>query len=186
MLRSHDQTPWTLVDFRKQLQHEVETREKSSLGQSDKEVSGLHFQFQGLYSWCLVHWCAGKRERKNGCMSCDGPHPSDSCKIVRQQLTRDSPQPEILRNQKRCFRCFKKDYVSKSCYSKKRYLRCNGKHHLALCKSIGVDGHKSSATDPADENTSNASRDNPEKDDSTIAEGSTLVGSTLTSTVSTC
>ena len=64
MLRSHDQTPWTLVDFRKQLQHEVETREKSSLGQSDKEVSGLHFQFQGLYSWCLVHWCAGKRERQ--------------------------------------------------------------------------------------------------------------------------
>ena len=39
MLRSHDQTTWTLADLRKQLRHEVETRENSSLGQSDKEMS---------------------------------------------------------------------------------------------------------------------------------------------------
>ena len=32
MLRSHDETTWTLAGLRKQLWHEVETREKSSLG----------------------------------------------------------------------------------------------------------------------------------------------------------
>ena len=37
MLRSHDETTWTLADLKKQLRHEVETREKSSLGQSDKD-----------------------------------------------------------------------------------------------------------------------------------------------------
>ena len=50
-----------------------------------------------------------------------------------------------------------------------------------MSKSIGVDGHKSSGTDPAEENTSNAGTGNPEKDASTIPEGCTLVGSTHTS-----
>ena len=39
MLRSHDEVVWTLADLRKQLWHGVETREKGSLGQSEKEVS---------------------------------------------------------------------------------------------------------------------------------------------------
>ena len=100
---------------------------------------------------------------------------------------------EFLRNQKRCFRCFKKGYISKSCYSKKRCSRCNGKHHSALCKSTGIDGYKSSRTDPAEENTSNTSMKNLKKDDLTIPEESTLVGSTHASqdttdliTVGTC
>ena len=50
-----------------------------------------------------------------------------------------------------------------------------------VCYTVGTDGHKSTGTDPAEENTSNTSRRNPQKDDSTIPEGSTLVGSTHTS-----
>ena len=62
----------------------------------------------------------------------------------------------------------------KSCYLNKRRLRCNGKHPLTLCKSAGIDGHKFSGKDPAEENTSNASTGNPKKDDSTIPEESIL------------
>ena len=51
MLRRHDETTWTLADLRKQLRHEVESTKSP-------------FQFQVLYSWCLVLWCPGKRERK--------------------------------------------------------------------------------------------------------------------------
>ena len=122
----------------------------------------------------LFSGALGRENAKNDCTFCDGPHPSDSCKIVPtidQRLA-------FLRNQKRCFRCFKKGHMSKSCYSKKRCSRCNGKHHLALCKSTGIDEHKSSGTDPTEENTS---KRNPEEEDSTIPEGSTLVGSTHTS-----
>ena len=113
MLRSHDETTWTLADLRKQLRHEVETREKSSLAQSDKEVSALNPPFNSKFptAGALFSGALGGENSKNDCTFCDGPHPSDSCKIaspVDQRL-------EIFRNQKRCFRCFKKGHMSKSC-----------------------------------------------------------------------
>ena len=176
MLRSHDETTWTLADLRMQLRHEVETRETSNLGQSDKEVSAPNPPFNSKFptAGALFSGALGGENSKNDCTFCDGPHPSDSCKIVPavdQRL-------EILRNQKRCFMCFKKGHMSKSCYSKKRCSRCNGKHHSASCKSAGIDGHKPSGTVPTEQNTS---KRNPEKEDSTVQEGSTLVGSTHTS-----
>ena len=176
MLRSHHETTWTLADLRKQLRHEVETREKSSLGQSDKEVSAPNPPFNSMFptAGALFSGALGGENSKNDCTFCDGPHPSDSCKIVPavdQRL-------EILHNQKRCFRCFKKGHMLKSCYSKKRCSQCNGKHHSALCKSAGIDRHKPSGTVPTEENTS---KRNPEKEDSPVQEGSTLVGSTHTS-----
>ena len=126
MLRSHDETTWTLADLRKQLRHEVETREKSSLGQSDKEVSVPNPPFNSKFptAGALFFGALGRENAKNGCTFCDGPHPSDSCKIV---PTMDK-RLEFLCNQKRCFRCFKTGHMSKSCYSKKRCSRCNGKH----------------------------------------------------------
>jgi len=122
MLRSHDETTWTLADLRKQLWHEVETRGKSSLGQSDKEesVPNPPFQFKFPTAGSLFSGALGKENAKNDCTFCDGPHPLDSCKIVPtidQRLA-------FLHNQKRCFRCFKKGHMSKSCYSKKRCSQC--------------------------------------------------------------
>ena len=102
-----------------------------------------------------------------------GPTPRTRVRLS-QQLTRDSD----FSTMPQCFRCFKKGHMSKSCYSKKCCSQRNGKHHLALCKSTGIDEHKSSGTDPTEEHTS---KRNPEKEDSTIPEGSTLVGSTHTS-----
>ena len=181
MLRSHDETTWTLADLRKRLRPDVETREKNSLGQSDEEVSVTNPSFNSKFptAGALFFDALGRENAKNGCTFCDGPHPSDSCKIV-PTIAIDQ-RLEFLRKQKRCFRCFKTGHMSKSCYSKKRCSRCNEKHHSALCKSTGIDGNKSSGTDPAEENTNNASTRNPEKDDSIIPEGSTLVGSTHTS-----
>ena len=84
MLRSHDQATWTSADLRKQLLHEVETREKSSLGQSDKEVLVPNPPFNSKFSTAgaLFFGALGRENAKNGCTFCDGPHPSDSCKIV--------------------------------------------------------------------------------------------------------
>ena len=101
MLRSHDATTWTLADLRKQLPHEVETRDKSSLGQSDKEVSLTNPSFSSKFSTAgaLFFGALGRENAKNGCTFCDGPHPLDSCRIV---FTIDQ-RLEFLRNQKRCF-----------------------------------------------------------------------------------
>ena len=168
MLRSHDETTWTLADLRKHLRHEVETREKSSLGPSEVSVPNPPFNSKLPTAGALFFGALGRENAKNGCTFCDGPHPSDSCKIV---PTIDK-RLKFLCNQKRCFRCFKTGHMSKSCYSKKCCSWCNGKHHSALCKSTGIDGHKSSGTILTEENTS---RRDPEKEDST------LVGSTHTS-----
>ena len=83
MLRSHDEATWTLADLRKQLQHEVETREKSSLGQSDKEVSLPNPPFNSKFSTAgaLFFGALGRENAKNGCTFCDAPHPLDLCKI---------------------------------------------------------------------------------------------------------
>ena len=156
MSKSHDETTWTLADLRKNLWHEVETREKSSLSQFDKEVSVQNPPVNSKFSTdgALFFGALGRENAKNGCTFCDGPHPSDSCKII---LTIEQ-RLQFLRNKKRCFRCFKKGHISKSCYWKKYCSRCNGKHHLAWCKSTAIGGHKSSRTDPAEENTSNTSK----------------------------
>ena len=99
MLRSHEETTWTLADLRMQLHHEVETREKSSLGQSDKEVSVPNPPFNSKFptAGALFPGALGRENGKNDCMFCDGPHPLDSCKIVPYNDQRRA----FLRNQKR-------------------------------------------------------------------------------------
>ena len=79
MFRNHDETTWTLADLRKQLRHEVETREKSSLEQSDKEVSVPNLPFNSKLSTAdaLFFGALGRENAKDGCAFCGGPHPSD-------------------------------------------------------------------------------------------------------------
>ena len=91
MLRSHDETTWTLAYLRKQLRHEVETREKSSLGQSDKEVSvpnPLSIPSSLLLVLCsLVPW--EERTARMTVRFVMGPTPRTRVRSS-QQLTRDS------------------------------------------------------------------------------------------------
>ena len=73
------ETTWTLADLRKQLRHEVETREKSSLEQSDKEVSVPNLPFNSKFSTAgaLFFGALDRENAKDGCTFRDGPHPSD-------------------------------------------------------------------------------------------------------------
>ena len=103
-----------------------------------------------------------------------GPTPR-TCERSSQQLTRDS---NLSATRKDASGALRKVMYHKSCYLNKRHSRCNGKHHLALCKSAEIDGHKFSGKDPAEENTCIASTRNPKRDDLTIPEESILVGLT--------
>ena len=89
MLRSHDETTWTLADLIKQLRHEVETREKRSLGQSDKEVSVPNPSFNSLQ---LAHCSLVPSEERTPRMAVRfvmGHTPRTRVRSS-QQLTRDS------------------------------------------------------------------------------------------------
>ena len=111
--------PWLASE--KQLRHEVETEEKSSLGQSDKEVSVPNHPFNSKFptAGALFFGALGKEDGKNGCTFCDGPHPSDTCKIV---PTIDK-RLEFLRNQKRGFRCFKREVICQSPATRRSVVR---------------------------------------------------------------
>ena len=103
-----------------------------------------------------------------------GPTPR-TCERSSQHMTRDS---NLSATRKDVSGALRKVMYHTSCYLNKRRSRCNRKHHLTLYKSAGIDGHKFSGKDPAEENTSNASTGNPKKDDLTIPEESILVGLT--------
>ena len=79
---SHHEMTWTLADLRKQLQHEVVTRETSSLGQCDKEVSVQNPHFNSNFPTAGALF-SGALGRENACFVM-GPtrYSSDLCKIV--------------------------------------------------------------------------------------------------------
>ena len=91
VLRSHDETPWSLADLRKQLRLVLEMREKNSLGQSDTEVSALLIPSFLQLVTCLVPW-EEKTRRKTVCsvlfFSVMDPIPRTRVRTSKQ-LTRD-------------------------------------------------------------------------------------------------
>ena len=156
----------------------METREKSSLGQFDKEVLVLNPPSNSKFptTGALFFGALGRENARNGCTFCDGPHPSHSCKIVPaidQRLDFSAARKDVSGALRKviCQRPATRRSVVRSAMENitGRYL-----NHLELTD-------KSSGTDPAEENTSNTSTRNPEKDDSTIPDESTLVGSAHTS-----
>ena len=149
----------------------METKEKSSVGQSDNKETGLNPPFNSKFptGGALIFGALGRENAKNDCLFCDRSYSLDSCKIV---PTIDQ-RLKFLRNQKRCFKCFKKGHV-KVLLLKEALFLVQWKHHLVLCKSTGIDSYKSSGIDPTKKKKS---KRNPEKEYLTIPGGPTLFGS---------
>ncbi|KFM71892.1 hypothetical protein X975_04158, partial [Stegodyphus mimosarum] len=63
------------------------------------------------------------------CIFCSAPHDSFKCKMSPQNKL------EILKNTKRCFKCFRMYHISKNCYSNKlSCFKCkSGSHHSSIC-----------------------------------------------------
>ena len=63
------------------------------------------------------------------CIFCRRKHKSISCDII--------PKPEvrknILKTEKRCFKCLKQGHLVSDCKSSFKCCKCDGNHHIAAC-----------------------------------------------------
>ena len=67
----------------------------------------------------------------DNCIFCEETHASENCSIVNDTDKRI----QILKKQRRCFRCLHKNHMSKKCRADVKCGRCSGKHHEADCRS---------------------------------------------------
>ena len=102
---------WILIVLRKQLRREVDTREKSSLGQFNNDTPAKSHSSKSTPAGALLSGAAVEEDKvKKGCIFCDGSHPSDSFNIVPSVDQRLG----ILRRHRGCFKCLRKNHLSKS------------------------------------------------------------------------
>ena len=67
---------------------------------------------------------------KGLCIFCGKEHAPETCRKVPQPSARSN----ILRKQGRCFNCLRRNHLSRECRGKERCNKCNGKHHVAVCR----------------------------------------------------
>ena len=67
------------------------------------------------------------------CTYCKRNHPSSKCNVVTDVQARKN----ILRNKGRCFTCLKSGHKARTCKSKIKCYKCNGRHHISVCENQG-------------------------------------------------
>ena len=114
---------WDIDLVMNELREELEARERCQWNVERKPDE----QFKGAKS------SAGAllvEDQYKNCAYCDGRHYSDQCRIV-TDLTK---RREILRTERRCFLCTRKNHMIKNCKSKGRCYKCKGNHHTSICE----------------------------------------------------
>ena len=66
------------------------------------------------------------------CVFCNGGHSSDKCRTHTTFVSRYG----ILRNNKHCFLCLRKDHCATNCTSKTFCSDCEGPHNISICKKL--------------------------------------------------
>jgi hypothetical protein len=73
--------------------------------------------------------CGWRKYREHTCIYCAQPHLSINCTVV----TDVTKRKEILKRSGRCYACTMKNHISKTCQSRTRCSKCQGRHHTSIC-----------------------------------------------------
>ena len=92
-----------------------------------KPKGGEFSQRKPVPSASALHTQNSKQTYIPNCVFCRGKHYSANCEKIQQRKDR----LDILKRDKRCFRCLKTGHISRNCDRKCR--NCNGYHHQSIC-----------------------------------------------------
>jgi len=120
--RQLDKNTWDATLILKQLQKEIEVREKLN----DVEVPTGEDLPTGI---SLYAGNENKANFKNNCAFCSGNHKHQHCQKVRNAEDRRQKVKQLGM----CFLCLRKNHLCRDCRETYRCFHCQGKHHVALC-----------------------------------------------------
>ncbi len=113
---------WTLDTLMKELQDELQARERVVLAKpSANTIVGKGGQQSPHTAAALV---SGIRGGASSCCYCQQGHSSRDCKMVTQPEARK----QVLHKSGRCFVCLRAGHISRECRSKSRCGKCNRRH----------------------------------------------------------
>ena len=117
---------WSLDHLMKELEQELEARERAATNSTNVTQPGRQVRDQHTAAALLS---SSSGTSKPFCSYCQQPHPSGACTLV----TEPDSRKQILRSSGRCFVCLRKGHISKDCRSKSKCPKCGGRHHFSIC-----------------------------------------------------
>ena len=175
---------WEMSDLLEVIRQEVEAREisdgvKTNVNLEKPKPNGN----RPTSSTLLSHDGTRPPPRVNQvkCVYCGGLHYSASCESVSDPQSRI----EILKRDRRCFVCLRRDHQSGSC--SKNCRRCHGNHHQSICRQSISKQHDPSAPNRNSQETHNTTlvshaTENPQLVQTTTTASSGTKGAVLLQT----
>lgn len=122
--RQLDKNTWDATLILKQLQKEIEVREK--LNDVEMPIGAG----EDLPTGVALHTVNERKTNfKSNCAFCSGNHKHQHCQKVRNVQDRRQKVKQLGM----CFLCLRKNHLCRDCREIYRCFHCQGKHHVALC-----------------------------------------------------
>ena len=126
--REVSEADWNLDELLKQLEREIEARERAAMSTSQTvKKQGRDPPASASTAAALL-----SPSTTPSCCYCQQSHFSGECGVV----TTPDERKQILRRSGRCYICLRKYHVSKDCRSSNRCRKCGGRHHSSICSKI--------------------------------------------------
>ena len=126
--RKVSEADWNLDELLKQLEREIEARERAAMSTSQT----VKKQGRDPPASASTAAALSSPSTTPNCYYCQQSHFSGECGVV----TMPDERKQILRRSGRCYICLRKYHVSKDCRSSNRCRKCGGRHHSSVCSKI--------------------------------------------------